>query len=318
MSEAAAIGEIITVRGAVPVADVGITLPHEHLYIQLWEIRGRFDGAHQLEDDVVFCSELDAFRKLGGTCLVDLTLPAIGRQPDRLRRLAITTGVHIVMGCGWYREPYYPPEDRIDRRDVAALAEILVNEIRVGFGPEHIQPGVIGEIGVDKNYISAAEERVHRAAARAQRETGLSIATHGLFSDVGLRQLNLLEEAGADPRRIAIGHCDSYPHLDYLRSIAERGAYVMLDNIGDQFGEHEARVARLVAELIDAGHLEKILLSHDVCKMPQLRYHGGRGFTYLFEHFVPRLSSLGVCEEAIRTITSDNPRRWLSHVRTPS
>ena len=34
----------------------------------------------------------------------------------------------MVMGCGWYREPFYPAEDLIDRRNVDDLAERLVQE----------------------------------------------------------------------------------------------------------------------------------------------------------------------------------------------
>ena len=54
------------------------------------------------------------------------------------------------------------------------------------------------------------------------------------------------------------------------------------------------------------------MLSHDVCKLGQLRIHGGTGFVYLSETFLPALSAKGVPDETIRTITHDNPRRWLT------
>ena len=58
-------------------------------------------------------------KEAGGTCLADLTLPGIGRDPAWLRRIARRTGLHLVMGTGWYRQPYYPPDALIDRRSVA-------------------------------------------------------------------------------------------------------------------------------------------------------------------------------------------------------
>ena len=71
------------------------------------------------------------------------------------------------MGGGWYRTAYYPPEAMIDRRSVDSLAEELVDDATVGVGETGIRIGIIGEIGTDKPWLSPAEERVHRAAARA-------------------------------------------------------------------------------------------------------------------------------------------------------
>ena len=73
------------------------------------------------------------------------------------------------MGCGWYRTAYYPPEARIDRRSVDDLADELVREASEGVGESGDPAGIIGEIGTDKPWVSPAEERVHRAAARASR-----------------------------------------------------------------------------------------------------------------------------------------------------
>src|SRR2546428_3762062 len=42
--------------------------------------------------------------------------------------------------------------------------------------------------------------------------------------------VRLFEEEDADLTKVAIGHCDSWPMLDYWVRIAERGAYVQLDN----------------------------------------------------------------------------------------
>ncbi len=136
------------------------------------------------------------------------------------------------MGCGWYRTAYYPPEALIDRRSTDDLADELVREATDGVGESGVRPGIIGEIGTDKPWVSPAEERVHRAAARASRRTGLAITTHAVLSDVGLAQLRIFEEEGADPTRVVIGHADSYPVLDHYLAIIERGANLEFDFIG--------------------------------------------------------------------------------------
>jgi predicted metal-dependent phosphotriesterase family hydrolase len=304
---------IQTVLGPVAPEAIGYTLPHEHLYIQLWDVPGRFDGKDQLEDDDVLAEELAVFQAQGGNCLVELTTPGLGRKPERLRTIAERTGLHIVMGCGWYREPYYPAADELDRRSVASLADQIVREIVEGVGDTGIRPGVIGEIGADHSWVSPIEERVHRAAGRAQVATGLPLVTHGVKSDVGLAQLEILDDEGADLSRVAVAHCDSFPHADFVLEVARRGAYVAFDNVGAIRGErHEARIAELIRRLLDAGHQDQILLSHDICNQSQLRYNDGFGFGYLVDSFLPKLWEAGIPRDVTRAITEENSKRWLA------
>ncbi len=60
---------------------------------------------------------------------------------------------------------------------------------------------MIGEIGANNKWVTAQEERVHRAAARASLETGLPITTHSNWSPVGALQLRIFMEEGVDPNR---------------------------------------------------------------------------------------------------------------------
>ncbi len=121
-----------TVTGDVDPAALGFTLPHEHTQCHLWRIPERFDYWELTADEDLIAAELARFRDAGGTCIADVTLGGIGRDPAWLRRLSERTGLHIVMGCGWYREPYYPPEDLVDRRSAEELADVIVAEFAEG------------------------------------------------------------------------------------------------------------------------------------------------------------------------------------------
>ena len=143
-------------------------------------------------------------------------------------------------------------------------------------------------------------------------ESGLPLATHTLYHQAGLAQLDLFAEEGVDLSRVCIGHCDSQPYLDYCLAIAERGAWVAFDNIGAQMGRREERIIWLLEELLARGHQSQILLSHDVGQMPELSYFGGPGFTYISRSFIPRLLSAGLSEETITELTVTNPRRFLA------
>jgi phosphotriesterase-related protein len=306
---------IQTVLGPIDPDSLGFTLPHEHTQIALWHIQGRWDYWQLTRDQPVILAELARFRAAGGSGLVDLTLPGVGRDPLWLREVSVASGLHVVMGCGWYRTAYYPPEARIDLRTTDDLADELVAEIEGGVGEGGVRPGIIGEIGTDKPWISPAEERVHRAAARAARRTGLAITTHAVLSDVGLAQLRIFEEEGLDPARVVIGHADSYPVLDHYLEIIARGASLEFDFIGMSWERErigEDRTVELLGELLSRGHADRVLLSQDVCNDSQLVRFGGHGYAYLADSFLPRLRGAGVRDAEIETMTIANPRRLLT------
>jgi phosphotriesterase-related protein len=305
---------VMTVRGPVPADALGFTLTHEHPYCLLRQAPHRYDFPDQVDDDDLVTAEVGAYRAAGGGTLVDLTVPDIGRSPEKLVTLSERTGLHIVMGCGWYRESYYRPEERLGQRQVAELAEQLIGELSDGVGPNRIRPGVLGEVGSEKTWVSPVEERVLRAVARAHRATGVAIGALHAIGPVAPQQLTILEDEGADLSRVAVGHCETMPNARYLVGLLERGPFLMFDNVGQYraLGQFEDDIVALIADLISRGHERRLLLSHDTCKFPQFRRHGGPGFTYLHETFLPKLRAAGVPEPVLDTITRSNPADWLA------
>ena len=191
----------------------------------------------------------------------------------------------------------------------------IVREFTDGVGDTGVHPGIIGEIGTDKPWVSALEERVHRAAARASLETGMAITTHGVQSDVGLAQLAIFTEEGVDPSRVIIGHADSFPSLDFYLAALDAGANIQFDFLGHRFGVEETlepRLVEIIVELLERGYASQILLSQDVCHNRQLKAHGGFGYVYLQQHFLPTLRTAAVGEGEIRAMTIDNPARLLT------
>ena len=317
MSSRATPGQVQTVLGPVAPGDLGFTLPHEHTKCSLWWIEGRWDYWELIGDEPRINEELAAYKALGGGALVDVTPIGIGRDLARLARLSQATGLHIVAGAGWYRQAYYPAEARIDRRSIDDLADEIVQEFVDG----PVRPGIIGEIGTDKPWVTAQEERVFRAAARAALRTGASVTTHAVQSDVGLAQLTILEDEGLDPARIVIGHCDSHPRIEHWREIVRRGAHVEADFLGMSFTPleraGEPKVVELIGTLLNEGFEKQILLSQDVCHDSQLASYGGNGYTYLQMSFLPSLAAAGVNAATIKTITVENPARLLT-LRKPA
>jgi phosphotriesterase-related protein len=300
--------DIMTVTGPVAADELGVVLPHEHVFIDL--VR-EYRGSGLLNDEHLACRELRALKSAGGSTLVDLTLDEIGRDPAALRRVSEATGIAIVMGCGHYRDPYLD-RDWFDRTAVDAIADQIVLDITDGVGGTGVRAGIIGEIGADRAYISAAEERSFRAAARAHRRTGLTISTHAARWPVGLAQLRLLAEEDVDPRRVIVGHTDSVPIPGYHLALVKQGCYVSFDSIGTGSPYDTHRAVGYVIDLVRAGFGSQLLLSHDVCLRDHLNATGGRGYAYLLTEFLPMLTAAGLDEEQVRAFVTENPRAALA------
>src|SRR6185503_1880887 len=144
---------IVTVGGEVDATEVGIVLPHEHIVANLYRVTGNPD--HLLNDPVLAQLELAEFRKAGGSLLVDCTSLGLGRDPNVIAQASVETGLHIVMGCGWYRQSYY--DSSIERSTVRELGEQMIRDCTDGVGPAKRRAGIIGEVGSDLDYIAPAE-----------------------------------------------------------------------------------------------------------------------------------------------------------------
>jgi predicted metal-dependent phosphotriesterase family hydrolase len=297
-----------TVLGEVSPADLGWTLPHEHLLIDIY-VRFQPHREYMLFDVDLACAELATFASAGGSTLVNVTTNEIGRSPLKLREIATRTGVNIVMGTGRYREPFYEPA--LWQTPTQEIAEEFIRDIEVG-AEDGIKAGVIGEIGVHERHVSPVEERVHRAAARAQVRTGLALTTHSIASTIGLAQLDIFEEEGVDLRRVVIGHSDTYPDPDYHGALIRRGAFVEFDTIRGASEYETARTVGLITRLVDEGHIEHILLSQDVCATSHLTAYGGSGYAYLISTFTERLGQAGLAQEQLEQLFVLNPKRMLS------
>ncbi len=298
---------IQSVNGPVAIDRLGVVVPHEHTFIDLLR-EYRANGL--INDPELVRAELVRFREAGGSTLVDLTSRGLRPQPQLNRRVAMDSGVNVIMGTGFYRSPYLDV-DWFERQSIDDVAEILIRDIEEGIDDTGVRAGIIGEIGCEREF-SAAEEKSFRAAARAHQATGVTISTHAARWPVGLAQLDLLESEGVPAARVIIGHCDMVPDRDYHRAVAERGAWVEFDTIQAGNEYHLGRTVRAIQALVDAGFADRLLLSHDVCLESHLEACGGSGYGYILRSFIGRLEASGLAPSLVRAFVTDNPARALS------
>lgn len=298
-----------SVTGTVDASELGVVLPHEHVFIDRYREYGLDAYLMDLELSV---REVELFKAQGGSTLVDVTTEEIGRSPALLREVSERTGVHIVMGTGHYRRPFLDLE-WMDTHTADDLAKELIHDLEEGVGTTGIRAGIIGEIGSNGPHVSAVEERSFRAAARAQRATGVSITTHAVLYPVGHEQVDILRDEGVPASRIVVGHCDTVDNAAYHASLAERGVFVEFDALHqcyDRAYDLDRRV-KYVVDMVRSGFGRSVLLSHDVCLRSHLYALGGRGYAFIREVFVPKLLAAGLSEEDVRQLIVENPRRAL-------
>jgi phosphotriesterase-related protein len=269
---------VTTITGLIDPDDLGRTLMHEHVFVDLTcnfvmpagVVSRRY--AHKpvdlemlhllkrrpfsvsldnliLDDEQLAIEELRYFVAAGGRTIVDCTVPGIGRDPEPLRRVSLATGAQVVLGTGFYVEMAHP--DWLENAGVDELTDTFVREIRVGIDGTDMRAGIIGEIGISgvpksstdyarTGYITPTEEKVLRAAGAASAETGAAVTLHlDVRGESGEAVIDILESEGARADRIVAGHLDAVPNLDYHRRLADRGVYVEYDAFGREYYAEE-------------------------------------------------------------------------------
>jgi phosphotriesterase-related protein len=335
---------VMTVLGPMPVESMGVTLMHEHILLDTsswWkrpccaseiaiaeqpvsiEIIGELrmnpflnrDNCFLLDVDLAM-GELNRFADLGGHTVVDPTCFGIGRDPLALARISRRTGLNIVMGSGYYLEASHPEE--VARMDADEIARKIISDVGGADEKPDILAGLIGEIGVSKDF-TPPERKSLQGAARAARATGVPLSIHlPGWERLAHEVLDVIEAEGADLRHTVLCHMNpSHDDLAYQTSLADRGAFLEYDMIGMDYYYADQRAqspsdeenARAIVKLVEKGYGERLLLSQDVFLKMMLTRFGGFGYGYILRHFVPRLKRHGLDQSTIDLLMTANPRR---------
>lgn len=344
-------GKVQTVLGLIEADDLGVVLPHEHIFWDLrsyliepsksddrkmvyqrislhnlsWvrsHIESSLDNL-RLTDEKTAIGEVKRFKKAGGNTIVDVTPDNIGRNPLGLVSVAQATGLNIIMGTAYYIERSYHPEMNMDSRTKEDIAEEFMRDILLGVGNSGVRAGIIGEIGCSWP-LTENERKVLRAAVMAQQHTGVALTVHpGRHKDAPLDIANKLIEIGADPARTVIDHIDDRIPIQDRRTrskIAEMGYYLEFDLFGfnglyPQLTPEDKPSDSIriseIMELISDGYLNQILISQDISLKVALSCFGGIGYSHILDTTLPLMRQKGMTEEQIQTIMIENPKRLL-------
>jgi len=338
------------VLGAIDPSELGATLSHEHV---LWDASfmfnepeerglahepvkienlewlkrhgvGSVDNLRLLDEDVAV-EEVLRFKRAGGGAIVDMGNNGLCRDPEGLARLSRATGVHIVMGSGYYVGGSHPNE--LADRSVDNLVEEMVRDITVGVDGTGIRAGVLGEIGCS-NPLMETEVKVLEAVAGAQKITGAPVNIHpGPSQSAPMEIIDLFRGFGGDIGRTAMSHLSNRHgmDIDLTLELAKTGCYIEYDSFGNFqnsivlpektfYALSDWQRIENIREIIDHGHLNQLLISHDVFNKTDLRRYGGFGYDYIHETVIPMMHMNGISDDEVDAMLVGNPGRFLQFV----
>ena len=304
--------KIATVTGQIERGDLGLTLMHEHVLVDF--IGADKASPARYDADAVFAKVLPHLRQaksLGAATLVECTPAYLGRDARLLQRLAKASGLTILSNTGYYganKDRHLPAHAFSETAD--QLAARWIREYEQGIDGTGIKPAFM-KIGVDAGRLSEVDAKLVRAAAIAHAATGLPIAIHTGDGIAAHLEMDLLEQAGVPLSSFVWVHAHSERDGGMHGRAAERGAWVEFDGIAPKSVD---RHVALVLAMRKAGHLGRVLVSHDAGWYRVGEPNGGefRPFDTLFTAFVPALKAAGVTQAEIDQLLIDNPRRALT------
>jgi phosphotriesterase-related protein len=307
-----------TLTGDVPASDLGRTLVHEHLAVDWGEMLGRPNWLEFDYDEMVarMVAKMMDLAASGVGAMTECTPYGAGRYVDLFTDVARRSPVRIIASTGFFHESWCAIHPIAAALDTAGLAELFVREISQGMGGTLIRAGLI-KIATGEGRISAKEEQIARAAARARHRTGCPILAH-TTNGMGPELLDVLESEGVAPSEVIISHVGFEPEpRAYADSLLRRGANVSFDRIGFRIFHPDEHWIDLVTWAVDAGYRDQIMLSHDASVFAfGLEAASGENvmddYTYIPRVFVPKLRAAGVDEATLDTILAANPQRVLA------
>ena len=297
--------QLITSLGPKNASELGLILPHEHIFVDLRTCDQPGYGAAEAADVIAMMApEIEKAKAVGVTALVECSPVGVARRADMDKAVSEATNFPVVMATGIYREPWVPPWAQAASED--KLYEWMLGELTGAIADSGVQAAWI-KLSAGDDGLTGCETKILRAAARAGSATGAVIGSHTIKGRVVRDQLAVIEAAGYTAERFIWIHTQAEPDFDLHLEMAERGVWIEYDWIGGQGRITDEDYLGYLQRLLDAGH-NKILLSHDrgwydpgtPDRIPQ-------PFTYLSETFIPKMRDAGFDEATIKLLTETNP-----------
>jgi phosphotriesterase-related protein len=299
--------KLVTTLGLKNAGELGMILPHEHVFVDLrtWDQPG-YGQAEAADVIALMAPEIAKAQAVGVTAIVECSTGGVGRRADIDRAVSEATGFPLVVPTGIYREPWVP--DWAHDAEEDELRDWMMGELQDEIEESGVQAGWI-KLSAGDDGLTQAEAKILRAAAAAGVATNAIIGSHTICGQVVKDQLEIIERVGYTPERFIWIHAQNEPDFDLHLEIAQRGTWIEYDGIGNP-DEDDLYVER-IQRMLDAGFGGQVMISQDRGWYDPAQPGGGtpQPYTYISNHFLPKLQAAGLDEATVKQLTHTNPFR---------
>ena len=324
-------GKVMTVLGPIPIEELGMCRPHEHIcwnfagYIAYRSLVPLDDTDWLIENYMPLIKpKIEQMKEYGVESILDATTNDNCRFPEFLKAVSEETSVNIIMTTGFYTydsmgaSKYYQTlkmTGRTDEQDEHDIYRLFVAELTTGVQDTGIKAGVI-KIATGESIKPSFDEAVCGAAVKASKEMGVPIITHNEGSSVA-EQADMLLAAGAEPRTVQLGHLTKLRNVSEVLEIIEKGEFFLgFDQLGIYDNENQGNN---IIELIKMGYADRICLGQDYIFVLAGEPENVGGFakalrdstwtpTYIYDTLIPKMKANGVTDDQIEQMLIRNPQ----------
>ena len=310
---------INTVLGPIPNDELGPTLMHEHILVNM--IGAEFTKKTYTTNEVVeyLLPYLVDAKKKGLSTICEATPKGFGRDTDVLVQCAKESGLNIIACTGaWDAHKVRGrcvPKD-IREKSIDEITSVWVDEFENGMDNTIIKPGFIKMALGDEGEIFPIQEKLLRAAIRTSKQTGLRIHCHVWLSQLMPRIIEILKEEHLPFDHFNWVHADNSIDNPIVYEYAKMGMWIQFDGIG--WIESYERYPSAINKLVDKNLIKQLLFGQDAgCfdkKKSKDENHQQEMNPYatFFDKFMPYCNKHNITEELLNQVLVQNAQNALT------
>ena len=307
-----------TVLGDVPVADLGHTQCHEHIWLRKGPSY-RLHKALLMDDFDRSLRELLEYGQAGGRTIVDAQPGAFGRDADKLAALSENSGVSIIAVTGFHKLAFLETPAFV-RHSESELAALFIREITEGMddpdGRRSAARAGMLKCAYDTGaFDDPTYQKLFAAVAQAAAETGVPVMVHTEKGNDILGLIRYFAQRGVETGRLLICHLDrTAPDAAYIKQVLQTGCTLCMDSIHRLKYVSDAQETRLITELCGAGYVRQLVLSLDTTN-ERLRAYGAAdmGLDYILTVYRGMLLKAGLTREQLADLCERNAQTLFSY-----
>ena len=307
---------INTVLGPISEDELGVTLMHEHIVVNIVGADSS-EKPYAIDDVVEYVLPylMEAKEKKLQT-IVEATPLGLGRDLDSLVECSKKSRLNIITCTGAWdgmdvRGKSVPAAIR--EMSIDQIANVWTKEFEEGIDGTDIKPGFIKLALGDEGEIFPLQEKLLRAAVITSNKTGMVIQCHIFESSSVPSAIKIIEDEKLPFDRFIWVHADGQMDMEKILEFGKKGIWLEFDCIGaaEDFSKYPPAIKKLFEENL----INQLLFGQDSGSYwikEEKEEWPMRPYARFFTEFTPFCVKEGIDSKLINKVITENSKRALS------